>query len=140
MPENPYQSPSVPADSPTPKLIDTRALVRYRRIIFVCVAILVPYYLLLLVLGAAPLMESGPAARAMFGVFTVSVGLGCVALLAAVFSTALLATKLHGPIAGVLLGLVAFYPVVGFLPMAWVLFRSRQMLARAATAADVAGG
>ncbi len=129
MSENPYQSPSAPPPTPDSKPVDTVAIVRYRRIIMVCVVILVPYYLLLLVMGEPSYAVSGPIARAAFIFYTSTVGLACIALLVACFSTALLGTKLHGPIAGILLGLVAFFPVVGLLTMAWVLWRSGRMLA-----------
>jgi hypothetical protein len=131
MPVNPYQSPSAPAESPTSKPFDTRAIVRYRRIIMLCVAVLVPYYLVMLVMLNPPYSESGPAARAAFAIHVTLVGPAMIALLVATFATGLLGTKLHGPIAGILLGLASFYPIIGFLPMAWILFRSRRGLVSA---------
>jgi hypothetical protein len=136
MSDNPYESPSAPAESPTSKPLDTRAIVRYRRITKICMVALAPYYLLLLLMLDTPFSEPILASREAFSVFLALNGFSTIALFVGVFSTALLGTKLHGPIVGILLGLGTLVSVVNFLPMAWVIYRSRRVLARAGPAAD----
>jgi hypothetical protein len=126
MTDNPYQSPATQAAPVPPGPSQRAAILRYLRVVQVCVVVIVVYQAVLLL----RLTDMVAARDVLFAWLLALNGVATLATLVAVFATALLGTKLHGPIAGILLGVGVLVPVVQFLPLAWVLYRARSVLAQ----------
>lgn len=119
--ENPYQSPSADAE-PVTRSVDGAKVARYRRRVVVCMVGQAVYYLLYALQLDPKFSELDLLLQIALHV------MGSVPLLGGAIATGLLAGTIYHPIAAVLLGVAAFYPVLGFVPMAWLMLRTRQVL------------
>lgn len=119
MTQNPYQSPAAPSQHETLHS-DSPRVARYRRWVVFCMVGQAIYYLLYALQLAPNILELRLSMQiTLYAVGVVFLVLGTIA-------TGLLASTVHHPAIAVFLGVASFYPVLGFLPMAWVFFRSRR--------------